>query len=71
MNHLPTKKCCRNDIPEMLGKLHPGYRPSFSHLCYTINRMEAMGIIRQSYIRDTPGGRGNKVIVELVENETK
>ncbi len=67
LRELPTRKCYRNDIPEMLGKKHPGYRPAFSHLCYTLNRMEAMGMVRQTYVRDTPVGRGNKVIVELVE----
>jgi DNA-binding PadR family transcriptional regulator len=67
LKDLPNKKCYRNDIPNHLEKLHPGYHPSFSHLCYTINRMEAMGIIKQSYVRNTPVGRGNKVIVELVE----
>lgn len=62
---LPNKKCYRNDIPGLLKK--PGHTLGMSHLCYTLNRMEAMGMIKQSYVRDTPGGRGNKVIVELIE----
>ena len=62
---LPNKKCYRNDIPEMLKK--PGHTLGMSHLCYTLNKMEAMGMVKLSYVRGKCVGRGNKVIVELVE----